>query len=176
MFEEKTMKTNKIFSGKILNLRVDEVELPNGHRSTREIVEHPGAVAILPVLVDGNILMVKQYRKPVEEFLLEIPAGKLDVGEEPLECAKRELEEETGYKARNWKYMGYIYTTPGFSNEKIHLYLAEALEKTAQNTDEDEFIEVVDLPETEVLEMIRQGQIVDSKTICAFLKKILLKL
>jgi len=176
MFEEKTLKTDKIFSGKILNLRIDEVELPNGKISTREIVEHSGAVAILPVFENGDILMVKQYRKPVEEVLLEIPAGKLEINENPLECAKRELEEETGYKARNWEYMGYIYTTPGFSNEKIHLYVAENLEKTVQSTDEDEFIEVIRLPESEILEMISQGKIVDSKTICAFLKKRLLKL
>lgn len=174
--DEKTIKTTRIFSGKILNLRVDEVRLQNGRTSTREIVEHPGAVAILPVLKDGSVLLVKQYRKPIEEYLLEVPAGKLEVGEELLECAKRELEEETGYSAKDWKYLGYIYTTPGFSNEKIHLYLAENLEKTTQNTDEDEFIEVVKLPEKKVIEMISKGEITDSKTICIFFRKKLLKL
>ena len=173
---EKTLKTTEIFHGRILNLRVDEVQLQNGHTSTREIVEHPGAVAILPLLENGDVLLVKQYRKPIEEFLLEVPAGKLEPNEEPLECAKRELEEETGYRAKKWKYLGYIYTTPGFSNEKIHLYLAKDLEQTFQNTDEDEFIEVIRLSEKEALDLIREGEIVDSKTICIFLRKSLLKL
>lgn len=116
--KEVTVNTNKIFEGKIINLRVDEVKLPNGKVTTREIVEHPGGVSIVAVNEEGKILLVKQYRKPAEESLLEIPAGKLEKGEDPLICAKRELLEETGYEASFIKHLITFYTTPGFSNEK----------------------------------------------------------
>ncbi|WP_240739300.1 NUDIX domain-containing protein [Marinitoga lauensis] len=126
----------------MLDVRKATVELPNGKKSTREFVVHPGAVAILPI-ESNNVYLVEQYRFPIGKHLLEIPAGKFDEpGEVPLECGKRELEEEIGKKAKTWIYLGYIYTTPGFSNEIIHLYLAKDLEESKMNLDEDEFLEV----------------------------------
>ncbi|WP_034429000.1 NUDIX hydrolase, partial [Caldisalinibacter kiritimatiensis] len=120
-FEEKTMKSEKIYEGKILNLRIDTVELPDKKYTKREIVEHPRAVAIVPITAKGEIILVKQYRKPVEKELLEIPAGKLEVGEEPKTCAIRELKEETGVTANKLTYLFEFFTSPGFSNEKMYL-------------------------------------------------------
>ena len=166
---EKTIDVKEIFSGKILKLQVEEVELPNGRRSTREIVRHPGAVGIIPFLDDDTVVMVKQYRKPVEDYLIEIPAGKLEEGEDPLECAKRELEEETGYRASLWEYLGFIYTSPGFSDEKIHIYRARYLFRSGDSkTDEDEFLDVIQMKLEDVEKKIATGEIVDSKTLSAF--------
>ena len=123
-FEEKTMKSERIYEGKIVNLRVDTVELPDKKYSKREIVEHPGAVGIVPITEDGKIILVKQFRKAVEKPLLEIPAGKIEINEEPKETALRELFEETGYYSNNMEYIIEFYTSPGFSNEKIYLFLA----------------------------------------------------
>jgi len=127
VFEEVTINSKYIYKGTILNLRVDEVQLENGRTSSREIIEHKGAVAI--VAVDGeDLIMVRQYRKAIEGELLEIPAGKLE-DEDPLECAKRELKEETGYSADRWQYVCDFYSTPGFSNERMFLYYATDLKK-----------------------------------------------
>ena len=166
---EKTLSVKDIFSGRILKLQVEEVELPNGRKSTREIVRHPGAVGVIPFVDDETVVMVKQYRKPVEEYLIEIPAGKLERDENPLECAKRELEEETGYRANLWEYLGFIYTSPGFSDEKIHIYRARYLVKSGNlDKDEDEFLDLVYLKLDEVEGEILSGRIVDSKTLSAF--------
>jgi ADP-ribose pyrophosphatase len=123
--EEKTIKTEKIFEGRIITVQVDEVELPNGKTSTRELVKHPGAVAVIAVTDEEKIVMVEQYRKPLEKEIVEIPAGKLEKGEDPAECAKRELEEETGYGCTNLELLTSFYTSPGFADELVHVYLAK---------------------------------------------------
>lgn len=167
MGNERTIKSDKIYQGKIINLRVDTVELPDKKYSKREIVEHPGAVAILPMTSERKIIMVRQYRKSVEDILLEIPAGKLEIGEKPLECAKRELLEETGYRCDNLEHIFDFYTSPGFSNETISLYFAKNLIKDVAQPDEDEYIEIEEYEVEELINMIEEGKIVDAKTIVA---------
>ncbi|QZY56822.1 NUDIX hydrolase [Crassaminicella profunda] len=166
---EITIKSNKIFDGKMINLRVDTVLLPGEKKATREIVEHPGAVAIVPITEDNKIVMVKQFRKPVDSILLEIPAGKIDKNEKPLTCAIRELKEETGYEAKDIKFLFSFYTSAGFSNEVIHLYLAKDLISGEACPDEDEYIELEYIGINELVEMIYDGKIKDSKTIMAIL-------
>ena len=146
-------------------MRRDIVCLPNGKQASREVVEHPGAVAIIPVLPDGRILLVRQFRHPVGQVLLEIPAGKLDPGESPDACAARELEEETGYRAKSLERKASVFTGPGFTNEVIHLYLAHDLFKTAVNPDEDEFLEVGAYTPEEIRRLVREGLLCDAKTI-----------
>lgn len=165
LFEEKTMKSEKIYEGKVVNLRIDTVELPDKKYSKREIVEHPGAVGIIPVTSDDCIILVKQFRKAVEKFLLEIPAGKLEVNEEPRETATRELKEETGYDANKMEYLLEFYTSPGFSNEKVHLFLASELAGGDPCPESGEFIETVKVNIEDLLKMVDRGEIVDSKTI-----------
>ncbi|WP_209511385.1 NUDIX hydrolase [Sedimentibacter acidaminivorans] len=167
--KEITVKSEKIFEGKIINLRVDTVELQNQKYAKREIVEHKGASAIIALNENDELILVKQYRKAVEEFLYEIPAGKINVAEEPRECALRELKEETGYEAKDIAKIYEIYSTPGFSNEKIYLFKAEDLTYTATNFDEDENIEVITISKSEAKKMLETGQITDSKTIVGIL-------
>ncbi|NMA90560.1 MAG: NUDIX hydrolase [Amphibacillus sp.] len=165
-FEEKTISSEHIFSGRMIDLKVDTVSLPNGETSTREIVTHPGAVAIIALTDDQKVVVVEQYRKPLEKTLLEIPAGKLDPGEDPAETARRELEEETGYQAKQLKYLTSFYTSPGFANEILYLYLAEQLTlvENGRQLDEDEFVEVYEYT-IEELEMFEKSQrIHDIKT------------
>lgn len=169
IFNEKTINSKRIYDGKIIKVRVDTVELPNKKYSKREIVEHPGAVAILPLTEDGYVYMVKQFRKPVESILLEIPAGKLDAGENPLECAVRELKEETGLIANDMKYILEFFTSPGFSNEKMYLYLAQDFKYETNNLDDDEFLDVIKIKFEDLLLMIDNGEITDSKTIIGIL-------
>lgn len=164
-FEENTMKTERIYEGKILNLRIDTVELPDKKYSKREIIEHPGAVAIIAITEDNELVLVKQFRKAVEKTLLELPAGKLEIGEAPEECAKRELLEETGFSAKEMKYLCEFYTSPGFCNEKMYLFLAEGLVKGKSNPDNDEYIEVYKKKLDELYHMVINGDILDSKTI-----------
>lgn len=167
--EEKTLSTEPIFEGKIIKVQVDEVELPDGKRSKREIVKHPGAVAILPITKDGKIVMVEQYRKPLERTLVEIPAGKLEPGEDPEQTAHRELEEETGYVCEKLTYIISFYTSPGFANEIVHLYLAEGLSKkeNAKVADEDEFVELMEMTLEEAEQYIKENKIADAKTVYA---------
>jgi len=165
---EKTLDSRIIYEGKIIKVRVDRVLLPNNREATREVVEHPGAVSVIPIK-DGNVIFVKQFRKPVEEELLEIPAGKLEKGEDINECVKRELQEETGYIAENIRYITSFYTSPGFSNEIMHLFVAENLKKTVANTDEDEFIEIEEIPIGSISDIIKMGKIKDSKTLIGLL-------
>ncbi|WP_100407062.1 NUDIX hydrolase [Bacillus solitudinis] len=169
---EKTVRTTEIFSGKVIDLKVEEVELPNGKKSTREIVKHPGAVAVIPVTKEGKIVLVRQFRKALDKTIIEIPAGKLEKGEEPLECAKRELEEETGYKSESLKFIVSFYTSPGFADELIHLYFTEDLEQGTANTDEDEFLDVLEVTIEEAESLIEDQRIHDAKTVYAvqFLK------
>ncbi len=164
-FEEKTMKTEHIYKGKLLNLRIDTVELPDKKYSKREIVEHPGAVAIVPITEENEIILVKQYRKAVESHLLEIPAGKIEINEEPRETAIRELKEETGVTAKKIEYIFEFYTSPGFSNEKMYLFVATELCEGSMELDNDEYIEVTKIEMNELINMIKKGQILDSKTI-----------
>ena len=175
IFEEKTMKSDKLYEGKILNLRVDTVEIPDKKYSKREIIEHPGGVAIIPVTDDNSIILVKQYRKAVERFLLEIPAGKLELNEEPRETAVRELKEETGLEAKKIEYISEFYTSPGFCNEKIYLFLATDLIEGEPNPDSGEFIETIKYKIEDLVKMVDRGEIIDSKTIIGinFAKKYL---
>ncbi len=166
---EKLIESKLLYDGKILKLRFDTVTLPDGELSTREIVEHPGAVAIVPVTADGRIVMVRQYRHAIRTLMLEIPAGKLDPGEDPLTCAFRELEEETGFSAGSLKYLSSVYTTPGFTNEVIHLYLASQLSETKQKTDDDEFINVEIYTCDQLRSFINKGVVCDAKTMLALL-------
>jgi ADP-ribose pyrophosphatase len=162
---EKFINSKQVFNGNLLKVYSDEVELPNGHKAGREIIRHPGAVAIVPILNDGRIVMVRQYRYPIADTLLEIPAGKLDPGEKPTDCAVRELSEETGYVAHTLKKLTAIVTTPGFTDEVIHLYLAKDLEMTKQHTDEDEFINLEMYTKEELRVMIDNGSLSDAKTL-----------
>ncbi len=168
---EKTISSVEIFKGVLLNVWKDEVELTNGVKSTREYVLHPGAVAVVPVTNDNKVILVEQYRYPIKQMLLEIPAGKFDKpGEDPLECAKRELKEEAGLEAGEYIYLGYIYTTPGFSNEVIHLYLALDLKNGDSQPDEDEIISVKIEDFNTVVEKCINGQLTDVKTIIGILR------
>lgn len=153
----------------MIRLRVDTVALPNGDTATREVIEHPGAVAVIALTGGGELLMVRQYRHATGEVLLEIPAGKRDPGESPLACAQRELEEETGYRAKQWRLLFSYYTTPGFSDELLYIIQASDLEKGEAHTDEEEFIEVVTVPVPEALDMVYRGEIRDAKTIIGIL-------
>lgn len=166
---ERTMKSEKIFDGKILSLRVDTVELPDKKYSKREIVEHEPAVSIVAADEENNILLVKQYRKPVEKIIYEVPAGMLEIGESPREGAIRELKEETGYIAENVEYIIEFYTSPGFCTEKMYLFFAEGIKEGNQDPDEDEFIELVKIPLKDALKMIEVGEIMDAKSIVAIL-------
>src|SRR5690625_3535021 len=146
-FEETTLKTEKIFDGKIISVQLDDVQLTDGTLSKREIVKHPGAVAIIPVKENKKILFVEQYRKPLERSIIEIPAGKIEPDEDPVVTARRELEEETGYTTNELTYVTSFYTSPGFANEIIHIYYTNQLQKLNDpvSGDEDEFVEIVEL-------------------------------
>ncbi|WP_442594688.1 NUDIX hydrolase [Neobacillus sp. D3-1R] len=164
--EEKTIKTEKIFDGRVISLQVEEVELPNGKTSKREIIKHPGAVAILPITNEGKIVMVEQYRKALERTIVEIPAGKLERGENPKNCALRELEEETGYICENLDWLISFYTSPGFADEVVHLYVATGLSKkeNAASLDEDEFVNLLEITLPEAKQYIEEQKIYDAKT------------
>lgn len=163
--DEKFVKSTFVYDGRLLKVYADTVTLPNGREAGREVVRHPGAVAVVPVLEDGRIVMVRQYRYPVGGTLLEIPAGKLDPGESPDHCVMRELSEETGYIAGRTRKLTAIHTAPGFSDELIHIYLADNLKMTQQHTDEDEFINVEIYTKEELKDMVNSGVITDAKTI-----------
>lgn len=162
---EKTIRKEQIYSGKIIDLYVEDVELPNKKTGKREIVKHPGAVAVLAVTDEGKILMVEQFRKPLEKTIIEIPAGKLEKGESPIECAKRELLEETGYSCKEMESIGSFYTSPGFADELIHLFFTDSLIKEgAQKTDEDEFLNVLEVSVDEARQLMKNEKIHDAKT------------
>jgi ADP-ribose pyrophosphatase len=166
---EKTIESKRVFEGRLVNLRVDRVELPNGRETTREVVEHRGAVAIVPMLDHEKIVLVRQFRQPVGRAILEIPAGTLEAGEDPYDCARRELAEEIGYHPRKLTRMFYSYLAPGYSTEMLHTFLAEDLEKVEENRDADEFLEIVTINLRDAVEMIRSGEIIDAKSICGLL-------
>lgn len=167
---ESKLKSENIFDGTLLHVRRDTVRLPNGKEAVREWIHHPGAAAVLPILPNGNVILVRQYRYPIGTVTLEVPAGKLDAaGEDPLHCAQRELSEETGYTAAQYDKLTTIATTVGFSNEYIHLYIARGLSAGKQHPDEDEFVNVLQIPFSEALNMVKSGEIVDSKTIISLM-------
>jgi ADP-ribose pyrophosphatase len=163
---ETVTKTRYGYRGKLLKLRVDSVKLPNGYRTTREIVEHPGAVAVIPVLDDATILLTRQYRRAAKRHMVEIPAGTLERGESPISCAKRELVEETGYAARRIQRLFSCFLAPGYSTEKIHFFLATKLVPRKGEHPEDEAITSRALKLREALKAIERGEIQDAKTIC----------
>jgi len=164
----KIVKREEIFNGKIVRMIVDYIELSNGKIAQREIVlHHRSGVGILPVDDDGNIFLVRQYRHSLGEHILEIPAGILEDGENPEDCASRELEEEIGYRARKLTFIVAVAKSVGVSNDKIHLYIAQGLEKSVQKLDDDEFLEVEQFGLPQCLEMIKSGELYDAKTILA---------
>lgn len=158
-----------VFRGKILDVRRDSVELPDGRTATMEVVHSADATAVVAINSNREVLLINQFRYSAGGMLLEIPAGKMETGESPLECARRELEEETGYRAQNLRHLASFFTTPGFCTEKIHLFLAADLTLNSQNLDRDEFIEVVAMPLDKALEKVDRGEIADAKTIVGLL-------
>jgi ADP-ribose pyrophosphatase len=169
MSHAKTLRSERRYNGTVFNLVIDEVEYPSGNRGVREVAEHPGGAVVVPLLDDGSVLLVNQFRYPVKKNLFELPAGKLAAGEDPKVCAARELEEETGYTAGMLAKLTAIYTTPGFCSEQLHLYVATDLKKlpTGQRLEEGEMdLTVKAIPLDEVIQMIENQVIVDGKTIC----------
>lgn len=167
--EEKVIHSERIFQGRVVNLRLDTVQLPNGRTTQREIVEHRGAVAIVPLLDDRTVLMIRQFRLAANEVLLEVPAGTLEPAESPEICAARELQEETGYRAGTIRRIFSQFLAPGYSQEILHVFLAQDLEPTTQQSEEDEHVEVVTVPLASAVDMVLDGQIKDAKTIAALL-------
>ena len=167
---EKRLDGEVKYSGVIVNVRLDRAQLENGKIVRREVVEHPGGVGILPVDDEGYCYMVRQFRYPFSRQLLEIPAGKLEYGEDPLDCAVRELSEETGFTAGELIPLGKCLTSPGFSSEVLHLYLARGLRAGKAHLDEDEFLNVEKHPLSELLAMADRNELEDGKTVIAVLK------
>ncbi|MCK8816605.1 NUDIX hydrolase [Natroniella sulfidigena] len=161
---EKTISSEQIYQGQIINLKVDQVQLPNGNNSTREIVEHSGGVTVIPYQA-GKVTLVEQFRKPAEKVLLELPAGKLEAGEDLELCALRELKEETGYQANSLQKLTSFYSSPGFTDEMIHLFLATDLKQYEQQPDPEEFIELRQIKVEQVAKMLAEGEFEDAKTI-----------
>lgn len=170
MTRAERLSRESIHQGRVLDLSVDTVRIPNGNVVELELIEHPGASAVVPLDADGQVLLVRQYRYATGGYLLEVPAGKLDGGEDPETCARREVEEETGYRVSRLVPMGWIWTTPGFSDEKIWLYLAYDLEPTASDLQADEVLTVERVPLDRALKMAADGEITDAKSICALLR------
>lgn len=169
LIEEK-VSSEDVFDGNLLHVKKDTVRLPNGNIAYREWIKHPGASAVVPVTPEGRLIFVRQYRYPIQQVTLEIPAGKLDAeGENPLDCARRELSEETGYQAEKYTFLTKLATTVGFSNEFIYIYAAEGLTAGRQHPDEDEFINVCTLTMDEAMAKIRSGEICDAKSVTAVL-------
>ena len=162
--KEKTISSDRIYTGKVISLKVDTVEIENKWYQKREIVEHQGAVAIVALTDDDKVVLIKQFRKPIEQVIWEIPAGKLEIGETPKECAIRELKEETGYSAKNIKLIHKFFTSSGFSNQKIYIFLATGLTKGEHKFDEDEIIEKYEIDINEARNMIIKNEIEDAKT------------
>ena len=167
---EKTVESETLFEGKIVTLKLDKAELPNGRVARREVVEHPGGVAVLPLFDDGTVSIVRQFRYPFQKVVTELPAGKLERGEDHRVCALRELSEEVGAEAEELTYLGAMYTSPGFSSEVLHMYLARGLKQGASHPDEDEFLEGERIPFQQLVDEVMSGEIADGKTIATTLK------
>ena len=168
--EEKTLSGEQKFDGKVVKLFVDKVELENGNETFREVIKHPGGVCVLPLDEDNNVLMVRQFRYPHHKVLLEIPAGKLEPGEDHRACGLRELKEETGCTCDEFTYLGNLIPTPAYDTEVIHMYLARGLHGGEQKLDADEFLEVEKIPLDKAVEMVMNNEITDAKTQIALLK------
>jgi len=167
--EEEILSREVVFSGRVFEVEVRRVRLPDGREARRDIVRHAGAVAMIPVTGDGRVLLVRQFRSPAGEALLEIPAGTLEPGEDPLACAARELEEEIGYRAGRLEPLFSSYLAPGYSSEMLHTFLATDLQPTAPHRESDEIIRVEAISLAEAPALIRNGSIKDAKTICGLL-------
>ncbi|MFT8312000.1 MAG: NUDIX hydrolase [Sporolactobacillus sp.] len=159
--------SKEIFKGRIVHLFVDQVELPNGETSTREVVKHPGAVAVIAVNKEGKLLLVRQYRYPLNGIIYEIPAGKLEPDENPDDSALRELEEETGYRCKKMEKIASFYSSPGFSDELLHVYFTDSLIEGKQHLDQDEFLEVCAVNLDEAVQMVKDHRIYDAKSVYA---------
>lgn len=164
---ERHRKSKKVYSGVLLHVFEDTVELPDGNCSRREYIKHPGASLIVPVFEDGSVLMERQFRYPVDQVIDELPAGKLDADESPIDAAKRELAEETGYSANDWIALGTLMPCVGYSDERIHVFLAQGLTLVGQSLDDEEFIETFTVPFNELYESALDGRIQDAKTLIA---------
>ncbi len=175
IFEEKSVSSKEIFKGRIVTLKVDEVAMPDGSLAERELVFHPGGVGVVAIDEEDCVVLVKQFRKPIEDAIYEIPAGKLDAGEDHRLCGMRELEEETGLRAKEIVYLGFIYPSPGFTDEKTHMYLATGLTQGETHPDPDEYLDIVRMPLSEVLSKIMKNEINDAKTVAGVLKAVSLK-
>lgn len=162
--EEKTLSSKQVYKGRYLKIEQDQVQAPDGKIYVREYILHPGAAMMIPLLPNGNVVMVHQYRHAVKQVFLEFPAGKRDQGEETLMTAKRELREETGYEAKDWKFLTTIHPVIGYSNEHIDLYLAEGLILTEKQLDHGEFLEVVEVHPQDLMKLVREGKVSDVKT------------
>ena len=172
---EKTLSSKEIFAGRVIHVTVDEIELENGHKSSREVVGHPGGVCIAALTDNDELLFVRQFRYPYKEVVLELPAGKLEKGQNPLENGKRELMEETGAVGTSYCSLGQLYPSPGYCAEIIHLYFCRVKEFGETNPDEDEFLRIEKIPLDRAVEMVLNNQIPDSKTQVAVLKTAMLK-
>ena len=169
--KEHQVSSELVFDGQILHVHFDQIKLPNGNPTTREVIRHVGAVCVIPVTDSGMVVMERQYRYPIDQVILEIPAGKLDSKEEdPEAAAKRELEEETGYTAKEWIELGDYYPTPAYCDERITLYLARGLNRGQRHLDEDEFLNFEAVPLADLVEDVMSGRITDGKTQVAVLK------
>jgi len=165
----KLTNSKTLFEGKVFNLKVDEIEYDSGNKGIREVIVHPGGAVVIPVTNEGKLVMVTQIRYPFQTTLLEFPAGKLDIDEDPLDCAIRELEEETGYKSGKVNKLGKIYTAPGYCTETLHIYVAQELKKGDHKREEGELgMEVFELSFEEIEKKINNGEILDAKSICGF--------
>ena len=167
---EKTLRETTLYDGRILRLHVDDVELPNGNHAIREIVEHSGGVCVAALSENDTLRFVRQFRYPYHKVLLELPAGKLEKGEEPLQAGLRELEEECGLRADKVMSLGCVYPTVAYCSEIIYLFLATGLHETQQHFDEDEFLEVEEIALADAVRMVMDNEITDSKTVAAVLK------
>ncbi len=166
---ERLLDSTQVYQGHFLDVRRDRVTLPDGKTSHREYIRHPGAVMVVPLLDDGRLLMERQYRYPMARVMLEFPAGKLDAGEHPLDCGRRELLEETGYSAREWAYAGVLHNAIAYSDEGIHIYFARGLTRGAQQLDEGEFLELVTHSVEELDALAQRGELTDAKTLIGLL-------
>jgi len=167
---EERLKSESLFRGKLLDVYIDTVQLPDGNRATREWIRHPGACAVVPVFRDGTIMLVKQYRYPVGQIFYEVPAGKIDAGEPPEQTASRETGEETGLRAGSISYIGHFYPVIGYSDEVIHIYAAWDLQTCTTDVEADEFLIPQRVPFATALEMVATGEITDAKTICSLVR------
>ncbi|MEJ2050966.1 MAG: NUDIX hydrolase [Calditrichota bacterium] len=166
---EKQLTSEKVYEGKLLHVYRDEVRLPDGRTSIREYIRHPGAAVMVPFLDNGNLIMERQFRYPLREELWELPAGKIDPGESPLESAKRELQEETGYRGETFTRVGILHPCIGYSNEVIYIYMVEGLTFHRDQQDKDEFVETFEIDLDDALEAVRTGRITDAKSMVGVL-------